>query len=73
MQETPQQYTQRILGYSSGKDALRVQQATPGKLTTLTRRLGRKQLARRRPTSGLSPRFWRTWPMQSWSSAFACA
>jgi hypothetical protein len=47
VQETPQQYTQRILGYSSGKDALRVQQATPSRLATLTKRLSRKQLARR--------------------------
>ncbi|MBZ5705894.1 MAG: DinB family protein [Acidobacteriia bacterium] len=44
MQETPQQYTQRILGYSEGKQPLRVQQATAKKLSALTRRLNKKQL-----------------------------
>jgi uncharacterized damage-inducible protein DinB len=47
MQETPQQYTQRILGYSDGKQPLRVQQATAKKLSQLTRRLNKKQLTRR--------------------------
>ncbi|MBZ5598415.1 MAG: DinB family protein [Acidobacteriia bacterium] len=47
MQETPQQYTQRILGYSEGKQPLRVQQATARKLSALTRRLNKKQLTRR--------------------------
>ena len=30
MQETPQQYTQRILGHSSGKDPIKLQQPLPG-------------------------------------------
>jgi uncharacterized damage-inducible protein DinB len=47
MQETPQQYTQRILGYSEGKEPLRVQQATAKKLGALTRGLNKKQLTRR--------------------------
>lgn len=47
MQETPQQYTQRILGYSEGKQPLRVQQATAKKLSALTRRLNKKQLTQR--------------------------
>jgi uncharacterized damage-inducible protein DinB len=47
MQETPQQYTQRILGYSEGKQPLRVQQATARKLSELTRGLNKKQLTRR--------------------------
>ncbi len=34
MQETPQQYTQRILAHSQGKNPLRVQKATPGKLAS---------------------------------------
>ena len=51
MQETPQQYTQRILNYSSGKNALRVQQTTPGKLAALTRRLSPRQL-KQRPAPG---------------------
>ena len=32
MQETPQQYIQRILGYVEGKEPLRVQQSTAKKL-----------------------------------------
>src|SRR5215472_10101213 len=47
MQETPQQYTSRILGFSDGKDALKVQRATAKKLSNLTRRLSKKQLTRR--------------------------
>jgi uncharacterized damage-inducible protein DinB len=47
MQETPQQYTQRMLGYSQGKNPLRLQQATPRKLATLIKRLNKKQLTRR--------------------------
>jgi uncharacterized damage-inducible protein DinB len=47
MQETPRQYTQRMLGHSSGKDPLRLQQAAPKKLAALTRRLEKKQLTRR--------------------------
>jgi|ERR1700737_1727343 len=51
MQETPQQYTQRILGFGRGKNAVRVQQTTPRKLAALTRRLSPKQL-KRRPAPG---------------------
>jgi hypothetical protein len=47
MQETPQQYTQRMLNHSHGKDPLRLQQSTPRKLTALTKRLSKKQLTRR--------------------------
>ena len=47
MQETPQQYTQRMLKHSRGKEPLQLQQATPRKLTALTKGLGRKQLTRR--------------------------
>jgi uncharacterized damage-inducible protein DinB len=47
MQETPQQYTQRILAHSQGKNPLRLQQATPKKLATLTKRLNKKQLTKR--------------------------
>ena len=35
MQETTQQYTERILSYSADKDEVAVQQATPGKLAAL--------------------------------------
>jgi uncharacterized damage-inducible protein DinB len=51
MQETPQQYTQRILGKSEGKDALRVQRDTPKKLAGLIRKLSPSQL-RRKPAPG---------------------
>ncbi|HXM22792.1 MAG TPA: DinB family protein [Terriglobales bacterium] len=47
MQETPQQYMQRILGYIDGKDPLRVQRETPKKLQKLVKPLGKKQLTRR--------------------------
>jgi uncharacterized damage-inducible protein DinB len=47
MQETPQQYTQRILGHSEGKQPLRVQEATARKLNALTKRLNKKQLTQR--------------------------
>ena len=47
MQETPQQYTQRILGYSDGKAPLRVQKATAAKLAALIKGRTRKQLTRR--------------------------
>ena len=47
MQETPQQYTQRILAHSQGKNPLRLQQATPKKLAALTKRLNKKQLTKR--------------------------
>lgn len=51
MQETPQQYTQRILGYAEGKEPLRTQMATVKRLSALTGRLSNKQL-RSRPAPG---------------------
>jgi uncharacterized damage-inducible protein DinB len=47
MQETPQQYTQRMLNHSQGKDPLRLQQAAPKKFAALTKGLSKKQLAQR--------------------------
>src|SRR5215471_2954286 len=47
MQETPGQYTQRILGHVQGKDPLRVQRETPKKLAALIPGLSRKQLTRK--------------------------
>jgi len=47
MPETPQQYTQRILGYIEGKEPLRVQQETPKKLAIVVRKLNKKQLTRK--------------------------
>src|SRR5215471_13731695 len=47
MQETPQQYIQRILGYIEGKEPLRVQRETPKKLAALVRKLNKKQLTRK--------------------------
>jgi len=44
MQETPQQYIQRILGFIDGKDPVRVQRETPKKLQTLIKPLNKKQL-----------------------------
>lgn len=47
MPETPQQYTQRILGHIEGKKPLRVQRETPKKLAALIRGLDKKQLTRK--------------------------
>ena len=47
MQETPQQYTQRMLNHSRGKDPVRLQQAAPRKLASLTKGLNKKRLTLR--------------------------
>ena len=47
MQETAQEYTQRLLSYGDGKDPLRLQQAAPGKLAVLLKGKTGKQLTRR--------------------------
>lgn len=47
MPETPQQYTQRMLNHSRGKDPVRLQQAAPRKLAALTKGLNKKRLTRR--------------------------
>ena len=47
MQETPQQYTQRMLKHSQGKNPLRLQKGTHKKLAALTKRLNKKKLTRR--------------------------
>ena len=43
MQETAQQYIQRILGHVEGQDALKVQRATAAKLKKLTQGLTSEQ------------------------------
>jgi hypothetical protein len=50
MNETPQQYTQRILGYVEGKEPLEVQASTPGKLERLIKGLSMTKL-RERPAA----------------------
>jgi uncharacterized damage-inducible protein DinB len=47
MQETPQQYTQRILGHSKGKDPIKLQRAAPRKFAAVIAGLSKKQLTRR--------------------------
>jgi len=47
MQETPQQYTARILGYVEGKNPLQIERSTPRKLAAIVSRLSRKQLMQR--------------------------
>ena len=47
MNETPQEYTQRILGYVDGKDSVAVQKSTPKKIERLIARLSPAQLRRR--------------------------
>ena len=47
MLETPQQYTERMLGHSRGKDPLRLQEAAPRKFAALTKGLTKKRLSQR--------------------------
>jgi hypothetical protein len=47
MQETVQEYTQRLLSYSEGKDPFRSQQAAPVKFAALLKGKTGKQLTRR--------------------------
>lgn len=47
MQETPQQYTERMLSYAEGKDPLRMQREALRKLAALVRNKTRAQLTRR--------------------------
>jgi len=47
MPETPQQYTQRILGNLNGQEPLRIQQDTAKKLQKLVKGLSKAQLTRR--------------------------
>src|SRR5437879_13646758 len=51
MQETPHQYTKRILSYVQGQKPLRVQQATVKKIERLIRPLTPQEL-RKRPAPG---------------------
>lgn len=47
MQETAQQYTQRLLSYSEGKEPLTLQRAAPRKLASLLKGRTKKELTRR--------------------------
>ncbi len=47
MQETAQEYTQRLLSYAGDKDPLRLQRAAPDKLAALLRGKTKNQLTRR--------------------------
>jgi uncharacterized damage-inducible protein DinB len=47
VQETPQQYTQRMLSHIEGGEPLRMQAAAPKKLAALIRGKNKKQLTRR--------------------------
>jgi hypothetical protein len=51
MQETPQEYTQRMLGQSGGKDPIKVQAATAAKLGRLIHSASTAKL-RKRPAPG---------------------
>jgi hypothetical protein len=46
VQETPQQYTQRMLSHSEGKNPLQLQQAAAKKLAALIKGKNKKQLAK---------------------------
>ena len=45
MKETTQQYVQRILGYTEGKDPLKVQESTPARLQKLIKPLNKRELS----------------------------
>jgi DinB superfamily len=47
MNETPQQYIQRILGHVQGKDAMKVQAMTPKKLATIIKNVSPSKLRKR--------------------------
>jgi uncharacterized damage-inducible protein DinB len=47
MQETAQEYTQRMLSYIEGREPLRMQEAAPKKLAALIRGKSKKQLTQR--------------------------
>jgi DinB superfamily len=47
MQETPQQYTQRILGYLEGKKPLEILAATPRQIARLVKGVSKKKLSKR--------------------------
>ena len=47
MNETPQQYTQRILAHSAGQDAVKVQTSTPKKLERLVKGVSPAKLRKR--------------------------
>jgi len=51
MNETPQQYTQRIVGHTEGQKPLKIQAATPKKLRSLLGRATASKL-RKRPAPG---------------------
>ena len=54
MQETPQKYIQRMLGFVSGKEPLKVQRETAKMLARLIKPLSKKQLTRRPERGGWS-------------------
>ena len=47
MQETPQQYTQRILGYLEGKKPMEILAATPRQIARLVKGVSREKLSQR--------------------------
>ena len=47
MQETPQQYAARVLGYVEGKEPLKILESTPKKLAALLKGKTKKQLTKR--------------------------
>ena len=51
MQETPQQYTKRILGYTRDRNALKIQRSTVKRIERLLRGVNRK-LMQKRPAPG---------------------
>ena len=74
MQETPQEYTRRILANVGGLDPLTVQSETPAKLERLVKGLPSSRLSERTaPANGRPLKFSRTWPTWKSLSPGACA
>ena len=55
MAETPQQYTERILSYSKGQDAMQLLESAPQKLASLLAGQSKDQIARRPAPDKWSP------------------
>jgi hypothetical protein len=47
MQETPQQYTERILSYTKGKETLKVLESSPKQLSTLLKGVSKAKLSKK--------------------------
>ncbi len=62
MQETPQEYQQRVIGYTEGHDPVKLQAKTVKQLENLLNGVPSPKLRKRRhPINGRSQRSWHIW------------